>query len=238
MITPEVLCRDLVARYGRRTVLDGISARIPRAAVTAVAGANGAGKSSLLNVLAGVLKPSSGSLTTASPRRPAYVVQRSEVADTLPITVRNTVAMGRWAHRGHWRRLRKQDWAVVEDCLALLNIGDLARRPLGTLSGGQRQRALVAQGLAQQADLLLLDEPSAGLDLDARTRIDDALDHVVRQGVTVVRVTHDLDTVRRSDHCLLLGNGRLVAEGAPGAVLTPDAVRDAWHLPLLPSGTA
>ncbi|GAA1964424.1 zinc ABC transporter ATP-binding protein AztA [Amycolatopsis minnesotensis] len=219
MVTPEVVCHDLVARYGRRTVLRGVSARIPRGAVTAVAGANGAGKSSLLNVLAGVLKPSAGTLTMASQRRPAYVVQRSEVTDTLPITVRAAVAMGRWAHRGHWRRLRKQDWAVVEDCMALLNIGDLARRPLGTLSGGQRQRTLVAQGLAQEADLLLLDEPSAGLDLDAQVRIEDALGYVVRSGVTVVRVTHDWDVARRAGHCLLLDRGRVVGEGVPGSVL-------------------
>ncbi|WP_404799946.1 zinc ABC transporter ATP-binding protein AztA [Actinoalloteichus fjordicus] len=227
----EVTMRDVSASYGSRRVLVDVTARVPRSQVTAVVGANGAGKSSLLNVIAGTLPPTSGTLRRTGSRRPAYVVQRSDVSDALPITVRGTVEMGRWAHRGPWRRLTARDHAVVADCLARLDIRDLAERQLGALSGGQRQRALVAQGLAQEAELLLLDEPGAGLDLAAQTRIEDALAQACRDGVTVLRVTHDLDVARRADHCLLLRDGRLVAEGLPEAVLTPERVRAAWGVP-------
>ncbi|MBN6040971.1 zinc ABC transporter ATP-binding protein AztA [Amycolatopsis sp. 195334CR] len=221
---------EVRAGYDHREVLRGVTAVVPEGRLTAVVGANGAGKSSLLNVIAGVLPASSGTVTRGA-ARPAYVTQHSEVSDALPITVRATVAMGRWAHRGPWRRLTTKDRAVVEECLGRLDITSIAHRRLGTLSGGQRQRALVAQGLAQQSGLLLLDEPAAGLDLRARTLIDEALTATRRDGVTIVRVTHDLAVAERADHCLLLRDGRLVAEGAPRSVLTADRVADAWGVP-------
>lgn len=215
--------RDLEVRYAGRVVLSGLSILAPRARVTAVVGPNGSGKSSLLGAIAGVVAPAAGSIERPSARRPAFVVQRSAVSDTLPITVRETVAMGRWAHRGAWRRLSAGDRAVVEDCLARLDIGDLAGRTLGTLSGGERQRALVAQGLAQQSDLLLLDEPATGLDVAADRRIAEAIDDAAAGGVTVVLATHDLAAARRADHCVLLEEGRLVVQGAPDAVLAPES---------------
>ncbi|MGC7100142.1 zinc ABC transporter ATP-binding protein AztA [Amycolatopsis lurida] len=223
---------ELRAGYGHREVLRGITAELPSRQLTAVVGANGAGKSSLLNVIAGVLPAISGSVRVGGADRPAYVTQHSEVSDALPITVRATVAMGRWAHRGPWRRLTKKDRAVVEECLERLDITSIAHRRLGTLSGGQRQRALVAQGLAQQSGLLLLDEPAAGLDLRARTLIDEALSAVRDDGVTVVRVTHDLAVADQADHCLLLRDGGLVAEGPPRSVLTPARVAEAWGVPV------
>jgi zinc/manganese transport system ATP-binding protein len=212
-----LVVRDLVAGHGQ-PALHGINARIPRARGTAVVGPNGAGKSTLLDVLARVLTPTAGSVERTG-RAPAYVVQRSTAPDSLPITVRATVAMGRWATRGLWRRLTAHDRAVVEDCMRRLGVHDLADRPLGTLSGGQRQRVLVAQGLAQESDLLLLDEPAAGLDTDARRNIDEALAQAAADGVTVVAVTHDQDVAARADHCLLLRDGRLVGERPPSIAL-------------------
>ncbi|MFF4777931.1 zinc ABC transporter ATP-binding protein AztA [Microtetraspora fusca] len=216
---PAVAVRGLTARYGRRTVLSELTARFPRRRVTALVGPNGSGKSTLLGVLAGVLPPASGSVERASARRPGFVPQRGAVPDSLPITVRETVAMGRWAHCGPWRRLSKRDREVVDGCMARLGVLDLAARRLDALSGGQRQRVLVARGLAQEPDLLLLDEPATGLDLDARRRIAAALEEAVAAGVTVVQATHDLDAAARADHCLLLDEGRLVAEGPPAVVL-------------------
>jgi zinc/manganese transport system ATP-binding protein len=232
----EVTISDLSMSYPgqRKPALCSLSTLIPRGRITAVVGPNGSGKSTLLAAIAGVVRPSAGSVE----RRcacPALVVQRSNAADALPITVRETVAMGRWARRGPWRRLTRQDREVVESCMARLNILDLAERRLGTLSGGQRQRALVAQGLAQEAELLLLDEPDAGLDIAARRHITQALAQArTRDGVTVVQATHDLDEALRADHCLLLREGRLVAAGPPEEVLTPDALTRAWGLPLQP----
>ncbi|GGP02259.1 ABC transporter ATP-binding protein [Nonomuraea glycinis] len=210
---------ELVAGYPGRTVLRQVTARIPASAVTALVGPNGSGKSTLLGVLAGVIPATSG--TVERPRAPAFVMQRSDVPDALPITVRDTVAMGRWAHRGPWRRLSRHDWSIVDGCLARLDILDLAARPLGSLSGGQRQRALVAQGLAQESEVLLLDEPTTGLDAKADLLIQTALAAAKAAGVTVVHATHDLPSALRADHCLLLDDGRLVAEGPPHSVLTP-----------------
>ncbi|MFE0155125.1 zinc ABC transporter ATP-binding protein AztA [Nonomuraea sp. NPDC059007] len=215
-----VVISDLSAGYGGRTVLHGLDARFPGPGVTAVVGPNGSGKSTLLAVLAGVVKPLAGTVSRDGGRRPGYVVQRSQASDTLPITVRQTVAMGRWARRGAWRPLSRRDWAVVEACMARLGIQDLAGRRLGALSGGQRQRALLAQGLAQEPDLLLLDEPATGLDAEAQQHISDVLDEVRADGATVIHATHDLRTAKRADHCLLLDQGRLTAEGPPSEVLT------------------
>ncbi|RZQ62529.1 metal ABC transporter ATP-binding protein [Amycolatopsis suaedae] len=220
--------RALTAAYG----LHGITATAPAERITAVVGANGAGKSTLLGVIAGVLPVVSGSVEVAC-ARPALVTQHSEVSGTLPLTVRAAVSMGRWAHRGPWRRLSTEDRRIVAECMERLEIGDLAGRQLGTLSGGQRQRALVAQGLAQRASLLLLDEPAAGLDLAARRLIDDALAAARADGVTILRVTHDLAVAEAADHCLLLRDGRLVAAGPPEEVLTQDNVSTAWGVPRL-----
>jgi zinc/manganese transport system ATP-binding protein len=203
-----LVVRDLVAGHGR-PALHGIHARIPRAMLTAVVGPNGAGKSTLLDVLAGVLAPTAGGVERIVGRSPAYVVQRSAAPDTLPITVRATVEMGRWASRGPWRRLTAADRSVVDDCLHRLGVQDLADRPLGALSGGQRQRVLVAQGLAQASDLLLLDEPAAGLDAEARACIDDVLAGATADGVTVVAVTHDPGATERADHRIALRDGRV-----------------------------
>ncbi|TDC04287.1 metal ABC transporter ATP-binding protein [Nonomuraea longispora] len=219
-----VAIHDVVAGYGRRVVLKGISAGLPESAVTAVVGPNGSGKSTLLGVLAGVVEPAGGRVEREG-RRPGYVFQRSAAPDALPLTVRDTVAMGRWALRGPWRRLTAADRAVVDACMSRLGILDLAGRQLGALSGGQRQRALVAQGLAQEPGLLLLDEPATGLDVEAARLIGAVIDEESAAGVTVVHVTHDLAAAMAARHCLLLDGGRLVAQGPPGEVLTPQALR-------------
>ncbi len=226
-----IAVRGVSAGYSRRPVLHGVTARIPHSGVTSLVGPNGAGKSTLLAVLAGVLEPVSGTVEGRGPRRPAFVVQRSAVSDTLPLTVREAVRMGRWADLGPWRRPKAADRALVEECMERLGVLDLAGRQLGALSGGQRQRVLVAQGLAQRPGLLLLDEPTAGLDEEARGRIADVLDGAGRTGTTVVHATHDLEHALRAEHCLLLGNGRLAAQGAPGEVLTAEALRQVWNVP-------
>nr|WP_017572498.1 zinc ABC transporter ATP-binding protein AztA [Nocardiopsis halotolerans] len=203
------------AGYGRRDVLHGIDAAVPRGAVTALVGPNGSGKSTLLGLLAGTVRPRRGGVVSARRPRPAFVVQRSAVSDALPVTVRETVTMGRWAHRGFWKPLTRYDRAVVADCLERLGIADLADRRMGELSGGQRQRALVAQGLAQGSDLLLLDEPSAGLDHRAREHIARVLERTRLDGVTVVHATHAPEEALDADHCLVLSGGRLAASGPP-----------------------
>ncbi|MFW3464256.1 metal ABC transporter ATP-binding protein [Streptomyces microflavus] len=160
---------------------------------------------------------------------PAFVPQRGAVGDTLPLTVRQTVEMGRWGERGPWRRLAARDHATVDAVLDRLGIGDLASRQLGELSGGQRQRALIAQGLAQESDLLLLDEPTTGLDPEARDRIGTLLTALVADGVTVIQATHDLAVARAADNCLLLQNGHLAGQGRPDPVLTTSSLTRLWQ---------
>ncbi|GHB56936.1 ABC transporter ATP-binding protein [Streptomyces viridiviolaceus] len=192
-------------------------------------GPNGSGKSTLLGVLAGVIRPTSGDLHCTGDLPPAFVPQRGAVGDTLPLTVRQTVEMGRWGKRGPWRRLTRQDHAAVDGALDRLEIRDLASRQLGELSGGQRQRALIAQGLAQESDLLLLDEPTTGLDPEARERIGTLLTALVADGVTVIQATHDLEVARTADTCLLLQDGRLAGQGYPDQVLTTSALARVWQ---------
>ncbi|WP_069812789.1 zinc ABC transporter ATP-binding protein AztA [Streptomyces sp. TP-A0874] len=227
--TPRVYFSGLCAGYPGRSVLHEVGAEIPKSAATALVGPNGCGKSTLLGVLAGVIRPTAGDLQHDGGRPPAFVPQRGAVGDALPLTVRQAVEMGRWGERGPWRRLTRQDRATVDAALDRLGVGDLAARQLGELSGGQRQRALIAQALAQESDLLLLDEPTTGLDPEARERIGELLTGLVAEGVTVVQATHDLEVARAASLCLLLRDGRLVGQGHPDRVLTASAPARVWQ---------
>ena len=219
----------LTAGYAGRPALHQLDAEIPALTITALVGPNGSGKSTLLGVLAGVIQPTAGELHRNGGRPPAFVPQRGAVGDALPLTVRQTVEMGRWGDRGPWRRLTARDHATVDAALDRLGIGDLAPRQLGELSGGQRQRALIAQGLAQESDLLLLDEPTTGLDPEARDRIRELLTELVADGVTVVQATHDLAAARAADVCLLLQDGRIAGQGHPDEVLTASSLTRIWQ---------
>ncbi len=227
--TARVRFTGLSAGYPGRPVLRQLGAEIPALAVTALVGANGSGKSTLLGVLAGVIRPTAGEVHHTGGRPPAFVPQRGAVADALPLTVRQAVEMGRWGDRGPWRRLTRRDHTLVETALERLGIGHLAARQLGELSGGQRQRALIAQGLTQQSDLLLLDEPTTGLDPEAREQIAALLTELVADGVTVVQATHDLEAARSADSCLLLRDGRLAGRGRPEQVITTEALSRLWQ---------
>ncbi|MFZ3572378.1 zinc ABC transporter ATP-binding protein AztA [Streptomyces sp. BH097] len=220
---------DVCAGYPGRQVLHQLTAHIPVLASVALVGPNGSGKSTLLGVVAGVIRPTSGEVRHRGERRPAFVPQRGAVGDMLPLTVRQTVEMGRWGGLGAWRRPGRRDRAAVEAALDRLGIGDLAAQQLGELSGGQRQRTLIAQGLAQESDLLLLDEPTTGLDPQARDRIGALLSGLADEGVTVVQATHDLEAARAADLCLLLRDGHLAGQGPPEEVLTESALARVWQ---------
>ncbi|UGT54309.1 zinc ABC transporter ATP-binding protein AztA [Nocardia asteroides] len=206
---------QVTAGYGATPVLVEVSATIPRGQVTAIVGPNGSGKSTLLGVLAGTVPIQSGTVRGAIAGRPAFVVQHTAIPSTLPITVGETVAMGRWAHRGLWRRLTREDRAIVRAALERMDLGALESRRLDTLSGGQRQRTLLAQALAQQAELLLLDEPAAGLDAASQTAISTTLREVAAAGVTVVQATHDPAEAARAHQSLRLEHGRLMTASRP-----------------------
>ena len=201
--------------------------------MTALVGPNGSGKSTLLHAIAGLLEPDAGTIEVlgASPaearQRVAYVLQSVAVTEHLPITVQEVVTMGRYATAGAFRRLTADDRALVDAAIERLELTDLAGRHLGELSGGQRQRTLVAQALAQDADLLLLDEPVTGLDLASADRIRDVVDGERAAGRSVIIATHDLTEAQEADHLVLLA-GRVVAAGEPKRVLTHAALAEAY----------
>ena len=196
------------AGYDDRLVLDGLSARFAASTTTAVTGANGAGKSTLLAVIAGVQQVRGGVVRRASTRI-AFVPQRSAVTDRLPVTVAEVVAMGRWAGGRFFGRLSERDRMLVAESIAALGLTGLERRSLSTLSGGQRQRAFVAQGLAQRADILLLDEPTVGLDAEARELIGRAIASAAARGACVIHATHDAESIDAADAVLALGAAKV-----------------------------
>lgn len=227
--------RDLVLSRGSTIALAASDLTVPAGAITAVIGPNGGGKSSLLHAIAGLLEPTAGTLTVlgATPRlsqpRIAYVLQSMSVAPGTPLTVREAVAMGRYPGLGLLRRMRRGDRDRIDAALERLAIADLADRHLHELSGGQRQRVAVAQGIAQDHAMLLLDEPLTGLDLVSARTIDAIMHDEPARGCTVVVTTHDLDEARAADHVLLVA-GRVVASGAPSEVLTPANLAIAYGL--------
>lgn len=222
------ICRveHLTVRYGERIGIAGVDLRVPSGATVAVIGPNGSGKSTLLAAIAGLVPPASGSITVDRSRL-AFVLQSTEVDEALPITVLETVRMARYPHRGMFGRLRAADHLAVTSAMERTEVLDLAHRQLRGLSGGQRQRVLLAQGLAQGADLLLLDEPATGLDLTARELVLDVVARERAAGRSVVMTTHSLDDAARCDLVLLLAT-RPIALGAPEEVIADEHLATAF----------
>lgn len=221
-----ITTRRLEVRFGDTVALSGVDLDVPCGSSLAVIGPNGSGKSTLLGALAGIHAPSAGGASVIG-TRPALVQQSTDVDRSLPITVRDAVALARYPTLGLLGRFRAEDRQAVDDALARLAIGDLAGRQFHDLSGGQRQRVLVAQGLAQGSDVLLLDEPVNGLDVVSRAVILEVIDEEVASGGAVVVTTHDLEDARRCDAVLLLDTSP-IAVGTPDEVLTEDHLRRAF----------
>jgi manganese transport system ATP-binding protein len=243
-VVPEVreatvIARDLVLAYGERVALTASDFEIPVGGLTALIGPNGSGKTTILNAIAGLIEPASGRLAVlAGPHRPAaiaYVLQSTAVNEAMPVTVREVVGMGRYGSLGPFRRFTAGDRALCSAAMERLAITELASRHLDELSGGQRQRVFVAQGLAQAADLVLLDEPTTGLDLPSTDRIHTAIEEERRRGVTVVLTTHELADAAAADWVLLLA-GRVVAAGPPDEVLVAARLSQAYGVSFVTEG--
>lgn len=235
MTAPLVQARGLVLGYGDQVAVRASDFTLPRESVTAIIGPNGSGKSTLLHAIAGILPVQGGSLEVlGGPAQEAwgqatYVMQTVAVAPGTPITVREVVAMGRFPSLGWFRPFARADRARVEWAMGRLEITDLADRHLGELSGGQRQRVYVAQGIAQDHELVLLDEPLTGLDITSARTIDRIIHSEREQGHSVILTTHDLDEARAADQVVLMSGG-VVAAGAPEQVLTRHNLEDAYGL--------
>lgn len=217
----------LSVRYGQqREALTGVDFTIQRGEVVAVVGPNGAGKSTLFRSIVGLL-PHAGTVTLHGTdchhRRhrlhAAYLPQRADLDLGFPVTVDEVVMMGRRRFLGLGRRPRAVDRRTVAEALILVDLPDTGRRPIGSLSGGELQRVFVARALAQEADVLLLDEALSGVDEPATADILDLLDALADRGAAVLISTHDLALARRRFRRCLALNRRLVADGAPAACL-------------------
>ena len=213
---------DVRVHLGGHDVLRQVDLTLGRAGLTVLTGPNGAGKSTLIEVLAGVRPPTAGRAEVRA-RSVAFVPQRAAVPDRLPVTVHDVVTMGAWGEAGAWRRVGREGRSRVEEAMEVLDLGPLARRSFATLSGGERQRTLLAQGLARGADLLLLDEPTTGLDNRNAAHICEAVAREVARGVCVVCVSHDPDVIARADRAVRLEEGRVVADDGAGQPHYPAA---------------
>ena len=222
-----------------RRALDAITFTLPAGVHAGIVGPNGAGKSTLLKILAGMIDPGEGSVRFQEKplrdwRRLALAKKLAYVPQSVPADVGysalDVVLAGRFAHVGYFGLESARDREVARDALARLDALSLADRPLSELSGGEQARVLVARALAQEPELLLLDEPTAFLDVGHRLDLYDRLrDENRRRGLTVLVVTHDLNMASEyCDHVLLLAAGKLVATGTPRDVLTVERIREVY----------
>jgi manganese/iron transport system ATP-binding protein len=224
---------DLCMQYGGRAALEGISFRLEEGAELAVVGPNGAGKSTLLKAIAGIVAPTGGQIRVyghvpAGHICIAYLPQRSEVDWRFPLSVFDVVMMGRSARLGPLRRPGSRDRALVQEILALVELSSLAGRPIAELSGGEQQRMFIARALAQEADLVLLDEPLAGLDVRSQEGILGLLEALRERRITLLVALHDLGIAAQRFRRVLLLKSRQLGFGPPADVLRPETLEQAY----------
>ena len=230
---PILDVRKISARYNGRFALEDITFHLHAGERVAVVGPNGAGKSTLFKVVAGVLQPSSGEVNIygSMPRGHvciAYIPQRSQVDWNFPVNVADVVMMGRIAKLGPLGWPKKRDWNLVRQALETVNLTDLAKRQIGELSGGQQQRMFIARALAQEAELMLMDEPLSGLDTPSQEGILALLDDLKGQSVTVMVATHDLEQAAQHFDRIMLLNRRLIGLGTAEDVLQTEKLVQAY----------
>lgn len=233
---PAVVVRGLSAGYPGVSALEQVNLQLGRGRITALVGANGSGKSTLFAAMLGLLPPRTGSVrlfgqAPAKARRRnavSFVPQHEQIDTTFPITVEQVVMMGRYTHMGFIRRARSADREAVAEALARTGLTQYRRRSIGELSGGQRKRAFVARAIAQQAQLMLLDEPFAGVDRTSERLITELLHQLAAAGTTMLISTHQLDGVHQLADEVILLHRRVLAAGAPEDVLTDEQLARAF----------
>ena len=225
----------LSASYREVKALQNIAFSTECSRSLALIGPNGAGKSTLLKCLAGLIRPDAGKIIwrgktlTSSSREIAYLPQRGDIDWNFPITVRGLVEMGRYPSTSWWRRYSKHDGEIVQRALEAMRLTDLQKRQISALSGGQQQRAFIARALAQEAHVLLLDEPFTGLDRPAQETLSALFRDLAKEGRLLIASHHDLETVASIfDDVLLLKQGGQLAFGSVKESFTPDNITLAY----------
>jgi manganese/iron transport system ATP-binding protein len=232
----------LTVNYEGRSALEDVTFHLHTGERVAVVGPNGAGKSTLFKAVSGVIPPTSGEVKISGfgPRGHiciAYVPQRSQVDWRFPASVADVVMMGRIGQVGFFRWPRRSDWETVHAALEVVGMNPMADRQIGELSGGQQQRTFLARALAQEAELVLMDEPLNGLDTPSQEAILSLLDKLRQQKITVMVATHDLGQAASHFDRVMLLNHRLIRFGSPQDVLTTKNLLHAYggHAQLIQS---
>jgi len=231
----------IVAGYDRRTIIHDISLEIPSNKISVIIGSNACGKSTLLKTLARLIKPTSGTITLdgqsihkIAAKKLARIVGLLPQSPIVPegISVTDLVGRGRFPHQSIFGGWSKKDYEAVAEAMDIMKITELANASIDELSGGQRQRVWIAMALAQQTDILFLDEPTTYLDITYQVEILDLLTDLNRKyGTTIVMVLHDINLAARyADYLFALKEGRLISEGAPSKVVTRELVKEVFGL--------
>ncbi|OCH14768.1 ferric citrate ABC transporter ATP-binding protein FecE [Aliivibrio sp. 1S165] len=232
--------QNLSVAYGKQTIIPNLSVSIPKGKITALIGPNGCGKSTLLKTLVRINKPIAGDVLFENKSLSTYgdkILARS--LSLLPqilinpegITVRKLVEYGRSPYVSHWGRLGQEDQLIVEQAMRDTGVFEFADKPVESLSGGQRQRAWIAMVIAQDTDVVMLDEPTTYLDMSHQVELMNLMQQMNAKGKTVVVVLHDLNQAcRYCDHLVVLDQGRLVTEGSPDQVLTENMLSSVFDL--------
>lgn len=245
-MTASIDVRGVSVDYGDVRALDDVTLRVAPGRVTGLIGMNGSGKSTLFKTVTGLIRPGQGSVLVdgappAAARRRGvlgYVPQSEDVDWAFPVSVRDVVMMGRYSHQGFTRRASDADRDAVDEAIARVELEDFADRQIGRLSGGQRKRAFVARGIAQDARILLLDEPFAGVDKKSEATIVRLLRGLAAEGRTVLVSTHDLHALPKlADDAVLLLH-RVVFQGSVDEALRPENLARAFGLDVLSDGGA
>lgn len=238
---PELCAENLHVAYGDIKVIKNLSLNILSGKITAIIGPNGCGKSTLLKVMARLLLPKDGSVyldgkeiakepTKKIARKLAILPQSPDVPDGL--TVSELVSYGRYPHQKRFGKLNHEDWRAIERALGITGMEGLKDQPVDALSGGQRQRVWIALALAQDTEMILLDEPTTFLDLSYQLEVLELLQKLNRtEHRTIVMVIHDLNQAARfADHMVAMKDGEIYSQGSPETVITADMMRDVFRL--------
>ena len=233
MNTATISADHLCVGYGKHPVVEGVMLDMYPGELLVLIGTNGSGKSTLLKTLAGLIHPVHGDLHVLGqhagqlPTRVAYLPQHPVSSHTLPLQVRDVVTMGRFAHLGLFKRTSSSDRTIVSSAMQRTGIDEQANKPIRDLSGGQQQRTHLAQVLAREAEILLLDEPTAGLDINGRKLVSELIAAERARGVTVVMATHELADAEQATSVMLLAQ-RVVSMGPPQEALRDEYLRECF----------
>lgn len=231
---------DLTFGFTDEAVLDGVSLSVETGELVGLIGPNGAGKTTLMRLVSGVLEPASGSITldgdvvsTLSPeaisRRVAVVPQQTELS--FDFSIRDVIEMGRHPYQGRFERLRPADREMVSVAMDLTDTAHLADRPFSAISGGERKRVLIARAIAQDTPALLVDEPTASLDINHQVAVFELLRERLTEDTGILAAVHDLNhAARYCDRLVLLADGGVQAVGDPATVLDPDLLQSAYGI--------